>query len=199
MSRFKNVAGALLIGGASVRMGQDKAQVDFFGETAASRLTRCLDSFCAEVVVVGGALPPGAVGRAVADPPGPRSALRGLVGALRAVTQEKVLVVATDYYGLRMELLLALLACPEANAVVPRDSEYSHPLCALYAREATLARAEEALAEGRLRVGALVESLSPYYLEGLDLERLDPKPSGLRNVNTAEELEALRAELGDGA
>ncbi len=198
MTQFRDVAGAVLLGGKSSRMGQDKSRVELGGKAAATRLAECLDSFCSEVVLVGGEPPPDAPGRQVADPPGTPSALRGVVGALRAVTQTKVLVVATDYYALKIDLLLALLACPEADAVVPRDEHHRHPLCALYQREPALACASVALSGERLRLDAVLDELDIYHLEGAHLERVDPLGRMLRNINTPEELAALQAEGASG-
>jgi molybdopterin-guanine dinucleotide biosynthesis protein A len=110
--RFAEIAGALLLGGASERMGSDKAALELAGEPAARRTARLLATLFEEVLLVGGQPPDGTPGRRVADPAGPRCALRGLVGALEAARAERVLVVATDLPGLTADLLLALVALP---------------------------------------------------------------------------------------
>ncbi|MAE93762.1 MAG: hypothetical protein CL910_03800 [Deltaproteobacteria bacterium] len=194
--RFADVTGAILLGGASERMGGDKAQTPLAGRPAAAQLALRLESLCGEVLLVGGHPPPGAPGRRVEDPPGPRSALRGLVGALRAARTEKVLVLATDYYGITRELLLALLASPETDAVVPRETGQIHPLCALYRRQEVLAPAREALAGGNLALHRLVEGLEVGFLEGDDLARFDAGGRALANVNTRAELAAFHAASG---
>ncbi len=191
-SRFAEVSGAVLLGGESSRMGSDKARLELRGQPAAIQLARLLDGFCAEVLLVGGDAPACGPGRRIVDPPGPASPLRGLVGALRAATTPKVLVVATDYYGLRLDLLLALLAYPEADAVVPRDAGHLHPLCALYRREPALAAAEAALASSRLALHGVLETLELGVLEGEDLARFSDGGRALVNVNTPEELAAYR-------
>lgn len=192
--RFGDLSAALLLGGASTRMGRDKSHVELGGAPAATHLSGQLHALCDDVLLVGGAPPEGAPGRPVADPPGPSSALRGLVGALRAAEHPKVLVVATDYLGLDLPFLLALLAVPEADAVVPRD-ENLHPLCAVYRREAALAVADEALGAGRLRLDGVLEALETRYFAGEALERFSRGGLALRNVNTPEELEAFRREV----
>ena len=90
---LSNVAGAVLVGGASRRMGRDKAQIDVGGQTILARTVALLARCCDEVGVVGGEAPVGGAGRSVADreDAGPRCALRGLVSALEAATAERVL------------------------------------------------------------------------------------------------------------
>ena len=132
-------------------MGADKAQLELDGEPVATRLAARLASLCEEVLLVGGAPPAAAPGRRVADPDGPRSALRGLVGALAAARAERVLVVATDLVGVTPDLLLALVAAPEADVVAPRTPGGPEPLCALYRREPALAEARAAARGGAAR------------------------------------------------
>jgi len=190
--RFSNVAGAVLTGGASSRMGSDKAQLAVGGVASATRVARCLSLLCEDVVLVGGDPPAGAPGRRVVDGDGPRCALRGVVSALEAVRAERVLVVATDLPFVTPDLLLALIAWPEADAVVPRSPDGAHPLCALYRRESALAAARRHLAEGRLALNALLGALAAHYLEGDDLRAIDPDGIALTNLNTAEDV--ARAE-----
>jgi molybdopterin-guanine dinucleotide biosynthesis protein A len=191
--RIGNVTAALLLGGASSRMGRDKAQLPIDGVAAATRLAVMLGDLFEEVLLVGGDPPPDAPGRTVPDPEGPRCALRGLVGALEAATSERVLVVATDMLLLSPVILLALLVWPEADAVVPRTGTKVHPLCALYRREPARSVARRRLLAGELALVGLLEEISVSYLEGRDLEALDPDGSMLSNANTPEEFERLRA------
>jgi molybdopterin-guanine dinucleotide biosynthesis protein A len=191
--RLANVSAALLLGGASARMGADKARLDLGGEPAAVVLAKRLGALCEEVLLVGGEPPPGAPGRRVADPDGPRSALRGLVAALAAATSERVLVVATDLLGVTPELLLALVAAPVADVVAPRSERGAEPLCALYRREPALAEARVRLASGRLALHELLAALAVHWLEGEELRALDPDGRALANSNTPVELAAFRA------
>jgi molybdopterin-guanine dinucleotide biosynthesis protein A len=190
--RFANVAGVVLTGGASSRMGSDKAQLLVGGVASATRVARCLALLCEDVVLVGGDPPADAPGRRAPDTEGPRSALRGLVSALEAVRAERALVVATDLPFVTPDLLLALVAWPEADAVVPRTPDGAHPLCALYRREPALAAARGNLAAGRLALSALLGALATRYLEGDDLRVLDPDGVALTNLNTADDV--ARAE-----
>jgi molybdopterin-guanine dinucleotide biosynthesis protein A len=192
-----SVSAALLLGGASSRMGRDKARLPLQGVSAAVHLASMLADLFEEVLLVGGDPPGGATGRPVPDPEGPRCALRGLVAALEAASQERILVVATDLLSLSPPLLLALLAWPEADAVVPRTGAKAHPLCALYRREPVRTVARRRLAAGQLSLVGLLDEIRASYLEGPDLQAVDPDGSALFNANTPEELEQLRERLRD--
>jgi len=194
--RLANVAAALLVGGASSRMGQDKAAMPVAGEPAATRLARRLEALCEELLLVGGEPPADAPGRRVPDLPGPRCALRGLTSALAAARAERVLVLATDLPLVGDALLLGLCAWPEADAVLARDSQGPQPLCGVYRREPVLARAQARLAAGeRLALRDLLAELETRVLPE-DVQRvLDPDGNALTNVNTPEELAQLEARL----
>ena len=158
-SRLSNVAAALLTGGASTRMGSDKSHLEFGGTPLATRSAALLDQLCEEVVLVGGDPPRSAAGRRVADPEGPSCALRGLSTALSSVSAERVLVLATDLPFVSADLLLGLVAWPEADAVVPRTHGCAHPLSALYRRDTVLKVASDHLAAGRLALTALLDAV----------------------------------------
>jgi molybdopterin-guanine dinucleotide biosynthesis protein A len=195
--RLANVAAALLVGGASTRMGRDKAAMPIRGEAAATRLARRLEALCEELLLVGGEPPEGAPGRRVPDLPGPRCALRGLASALAAARAERVLVLATDLPLVGDALLLGLLAWPEADAVVASDAEGPQPLCAVYRRERALAVAQRRLADGRdLALRGLLAELETRVLPA-DVQRtLDPDGTALTNVNTPDELARAEALAG---
>jgi len=195
--RLASVAGALLAGGASARMGEDKARRTVQGEPAAVRLARLLDGLFEEVLLVGGDPPADAPGRRVPDPPqAPPCALRGLVAALEAARAPQVLVLATDQLAVTPALLLALLARGDADAVVPVADGHAQPLCALYRREAVLPLARRHLAAGPRALRDLLAALGGVAtLEGPELESVAPGGLALRSANTPEAWRALEAAL----
>ncbi len=132
------------------------------------------------------------------DGEGTRCALRGVVAALAATRAERVLVLATDLPFVTPHVLLALVAWPEADAVVPRTPDGAHPLCALYRREAVLAAARRQLASEKLALFALLDALETRYLEGDDLRAVDPDGLALVNLNTAEEVARANARFARG-
>lgn len=173
-------------------MGRDKTRLLVGGVAGAVRAARLLGSIVEEVLLVGGDPPPEATGRRVPDPPGPACALRGLAGGLEAARAERVLVLATDLPFVGADLLLALVAWPEAQAVVPRGARGPEPLCALYEREPALRVARARLAAGALAVQGLLGELRVAYLDAGALAVLDPEGRALTNLNTPEDL--ARAE-----
>ena len=189
------ISAVVLTGGASRRMGSDKAHLEFGGIPAAERTARLLAGLVKDVAIVGGSPPDTALAagaRLVADVDGPQCSLRGLVSALAAARSDDVLVVATDLPFVTPDLLLALVAWPDADAVVPRNANGRHALCALYRREPVLAVARERLERGELALGGLLDAIDTKYVEGEALERLDPEGAALTNVNTPDELAAAR-------
>ena len=197
--RIANVAGAVLIGGASSRMGSDKAQRPFGGVAAATRTSRLLATLFDDVMLVGGEAPADAIGRRVEDVPGPQCALRGIVAALDASRAERVLIVATDLPLLTPALLLALVAWPVAGVVLPRNGAHIEPLCALWLRERAVVVARAQLVAGRLALHEVVAQLDARYLEGADLQAADPDSTSLANANTPQtwtRLESLNPNRG---
>ncbi len=169
-------------------MGRDKAQVEIGGRPTATRIAALLAQLCEEVLLVGGSAPPEAPGRRVEDLPGPRCGLRGLVSALAAAREQRVLVVACDLPLVSAELLLGLVAWPEAQAVVPVAAEGPQPLCAVYRRESVLGVARPRLEAGELALRGLLDALETAGIDGPRLARLDPDGTALLNVNTPDEL-----------
>jgi molybdopterin-guanine dinucleotide biosynthesis protein A len=214
--RLANVSAALLIGGASTRMGRDKASLTLSGVAMATRLARLLDAMVDDVLLVGGAPPEDAPGRRIADVDGPASSLRGLVSALEAARAPRLLVIATDLPFVTPALLLGLVARPPAGAVVPRrsvatqalegdgvrttaPSAGSHPLCGVYDVAAALPVAREHLAAGRLALRAMLDRLQVDFVEGDDLAALDPDGHALDNANTPQEWVAVEARCRAGS
>lgn len=191
--RLRDVAGAVLLGGSSTRMGRDKASLTVGGVATATRVARVLSELCEEVLLVGGDPPANAPGRRVPDPPGPPCPLRGIVAALGAACTERVLIVATDLPLVTPALLLAILAWPRAEVVVPRPGGVSQPLCALYQRDVAKRAASSRLQTDRLAAKGLLAELQASYLEDTDLAEVDPEGAALANLNTPEDL--ARAEI----
>ncbi len=193
-----NVSAALLVGGGSQRMGRDKAHLEWKGEALATRMARQLEELFEDVVLVGGTPPGDAPGRRVADAEGPQCALRGVVSALEAAHAERVLIVATDLPLLGPELLLTLVAWPEADVVLPCRDGRVEPLCAIWSRAAALPPARAALSAGRLALHELIAELRVQRLDGDDLRAVDPQGRMLANANTPEQWRRLADLVRDG-
>ncbi len=147
---------AVLAGGASRRMGRDKASVPIGGMTM---LERVLDGLAGvgERIVVGGPAP---------DPipeipdlrPGRRGPLAGLEAALAWAGGRSVALVAVDQPYVRAATLGALADLP-GDATVPIDQGHPQVTCAVY-RPACLPVARALLeGTGRTSVRAVLDAV----------------------------------------
>jgi molybdopterin-guanine dinucleotide biosynthesis protein A len=138
------VAGILLTGGASRRMGVDKATLVFDGETLAARAARVLTEACDRVVEVG----PGVTGlRAVREDPPGAGPLAALVTGAGALGSLPVVLLACDMPFVDAPLLRLLAQWPGDGTVVPvADGRYQYA-CARYGA-ASINEANAALRAG---------------------------------------------------
>jgi molybdopterin-guanine dinucleotide biosynthesis protein A len=186
----------VLAGGASRRMGRDKAALAVAGETLAARAARLLLGLCPRVVLADGGrgllpdLP------SLPDAPGQGPAA-GILGAAQAWPGHPLLVLACDLPRVPAALLAALLGgAAKADWVVPRWERGLEPLCALY-RPTALAALAAAVERGVVAPHRLAETagLAVRYLEGERLSRFGQPAELFLNLNTQHDLDRwLRIE-----
>ncbi|MDF1597379.1 MAG: molybdenum cofactor guanylyltransferase [Acidimicrobiia bacterium] len=121
--------GVILAGGASTRMGVDKALVVLRGEPLVTHAARALEAVCGEVVVVGREGTLAGIECVPDDRLGPLGPAAGVATALRVSEGRPVLVVAVDQPFLRVETLAGLAR--QDRTTVPHD-EVLQITCALY-------------------------------------------------------------------
>lgn len=165
------MAGVVLCGGASRRMGTDKAMLVTNGRTWLANAAECLTESGADPVLVA----PGTAGRlgplawGEVDDGAFRGCgpLAGIAAALAAAPHDRVAVLAVDLVDANPQLLrwLASIMGPEDPAVIPLDGAgRAQPLHAVYAR--SMAQAiNTALAGGERRVLRLIESAGARFVE----------------------------------
>jgi molybdopterin-guanine dinucleotide biosynthesis protein A len=186
--------GAVLAGGASRRMGRDKAALTFDGEPLLARVVRRLREATPEVLVVG---PPerarlAAGARVVPDARPGAGPLGGIYTALCAAATPYCVVVACDMPFVRPALLRHLLdLAPGYAAVVPRSARGPEPLHAVYARECLPAIAA-LLDAGELAVAGLFGRVPTRLMAPEDWAPYDPDGLSAFNANTPEEWEAAQ-------
>ncbi len=160
--RLGSVAGALLWRGCSL-------------PTATARL---LDGLFEEVLLVGGRPAVGVPGRRLPQPIGPDAGLCALAAALAATEAERVVFAWMDGPLLTVDLLLALTAWPETDAVVVGDATGdTPPLCTIQRRAVCLEQARVRIAEGRRTLQDLFESVetTKISLAQLGIAEADPE------------------------
>ena len=165
----------LLVGGASTRYGSPKALIEVDGETLAERGRRVLAEVCDEVLVVG---KPGELPFEVTPDAGDvRAPIAGVVGGLRAASNDVAVVVPVDCPRITADVVRMLGdAC--RDAAVPQTG----PLPGAWAKSA-LPLLEQRLANG------------PYALyrtyDELDVVVVSIDPQLVADVDTPDELTAF--------
>jgi molybdopterin-guanine dinucleotide biosynthesis protein A len=170
----------VLTGGASRRLGRDKATAELGGRRLIDRLLGDLPEDL-PVVVVGP--DPQAARRIVVtreDPPGGGPAA-GIAAGLLHVTTPFVAVLATDMPFAVAELLR--LPTPRRDALVPRAGGHPQPLCAVYRTPA--------LRAARPAAGMSMRQV----LARLEVDHIDLPEAAFADVDTAADLEAARQRL----
>ncbi|WP_433932513.1 molybdenum cofactor guanylyltransferase [Sorangium cellulosum] len=206
--RAPGLAGVVLCGGRSSRMGRPKAWLPFGGEALLQRVVRRLGEAAWPIAVVaapGQELPPLAEGvLVVRDPEEGRGPLQGIAAGLEAVAPlaERAYVSATDAPFLHPAFVrrLADLQAGDHAVAVPWADGHHHPLGAVYACSVR-GDAAALLAQGTLRLSSLFERARTLVagpellLADPRLREADPALRSLRNLNTPEDYAAALREL----
>jgi len=189
------VAGLLLTGGASRRMGRDKALIEIDGRRLVDRAASLLAAVADPVVEVG----PGWSGLAAVreDPPGsgPLAALSAGAAALRAAGHDgSVLVLAVDMPRVGVELLRFLAGRAGTATAVPRAGGHPQPMCARYGPD-VLAAVDERLSAGGRSLRDLLETLAASgAVSWVEPDEWEPVAGAeaFADVDTPEDLRRLR-------
>lgn len=200
MAQVPQVAGFILAGGESSRMGRDKSLLELSGVPLLARTARLVESVAGPPTVVGGAGECRSLGlRVIADDWPGAGPLGGIATALGASSAPWNLIVACDLPHLTQAWLAYLveraLASP-GDAVLPMSARGAEPLCAMYHQRCAPA-IRAALAQGTRKVtdglqSVLVEMIGPLEWKGFDSEGLL-----FKNMNSPEDYEETRARLGE--
>lgn len=192
-----DVEGFILVGGASSRMGEDKALLRLGGRTFVERAGHALAHVAASVSVVSSRPEHARLGPpVVADIYRDAGALGGIHAALRACRAPWAAFVSCDLPFVTGELLThlaSLRAAAGVDAVAPRQEDgRPQPLCALYAREKCLSVAERMLRDGERRPRALLAEVRTRWVECAELSGLTGAENFFLNVNTPRDLARAR-------
>jgi molybdenum cofactor guanylyltransferase len=184
--RFVSVSGWILVGGASTRMGQDKALIEIAGQPLALAAAEALRAVCQSVSLVGDPERYKTLGLPViSDRERGAGPLSGIEAALGATRSEWNLIAACDMPSLDASLLRDLAQSAGDDAVIPRYPDGRiEPLCALY-HQRCHAVAADSLAAGIRRVSDFLARLTVRYVQVTD-------PEPFLNLNTPEDLENYR-------
>lgn len=193
------IEGFILAGGASSRMGTDKARLRLGQQTFVEKIAGALSSIAARTSVVSSRPESDAFGLpVVADVYAQRGALGGLHAALAHARADWVAVVSCDLPFVTKALFVRLASFirEETQAVAPVQSDgRRQPLCALYARDECLEIAEELLRADELRPRVLLGRVRTRWVAFEELADLTHARLFFRNINMPEDYRAACAEF----
>ena len=179
-------------GGASSRMGEDKALKTFLGRPLVQRVAERLSSIADELIVTTNRPEEYAFLNLPLFPdlkPG-RGALGGLYTAIASAKHPIVAVVACDMPFASPPLLEVssnLLVREEVDVVIPRSEEGYEPLHAIYRRETCLPAIELSIDADQWKVIAWFPQVKVRVLTPEEIRQYDPAGLAFWNVNTPEE------------
>jgi molybdenum cofactor guanylyltransferase len=173
-------SGFVLVGGASSRMGRDKALLPLDGTTMIETIAARVRAAAGNVTLIGPVEKYANLGLPIAPDAiencGP---LGGLYTALSQTTENWNLLVACDMPDVTEAFLKQLLAAAEASdadCLVPEMDGKIHPLCAVYHRR-LVAAAESAIRRKLFKMQDFISTLRTSRWPV-------PDPRQLHNVNT---------------
>lgn len=187
--------GFILTGGASSRMGTNKALLHLGGKQFVERIACALRQVSRSVSIVGGKDETDALGLpGVPDVYPQWGALGGLHAALVACRAEWAAVVACDLPFVTGELFVRLAHLRENfDAVIPVQNDgRPQPLCALYRRAPCLSVAQELIESGERRPRTLLHTVNTRRVMTDELTDLDGSSYFFMNINTPEDYEQAR-------
>ena len=175
-----DIEGVLLTGGASRRMGEDKAKMLVQGSPLAVRVGNLLAQVCTQVTVLGREpLPTHRFLQDIGEFQGPLFALS------RFKPKEGYVFVASCDLPFFDSKLVEFLATKigSTQAAIPQLGGRLQPLCALYRAEA-LALAKEMVTQGETRIMRWVDRLECVVVDEHQL----PRKEWVKNINSPEDL-----------
>ncbi len=196
---MSGVSVAILAGGRSRRMGQDKALLPIGGRLAIERVLDRVLPLSDDVTIITNV--PGKYHhlgyRLVGDVYPGKGSLGGIYTAIHAAQYLHCVVVACDMPFLNTHLLryLAGLA-PGFDVVVPCIQEFPETMHAVYGK-GCLEPIKSRLLADQLKIIGFFEDVGVRYVERDDVSRFDPTFRSFININTPTDWERVRA-MQDG-
>ncbi len=192
-----HITGVILAGGASSRMGSNKALLPHRGGRFIDTVHRELAHLFPEVAVVTNEpelydfLPCPKVPDLY---PG-MGALAGIHAGLKQSGGSHVFVVACDMPRLNPSLIhhLSSLAREDWDVVIPRSAAGLEPLHAIYGRRC-LPAMEASLKDGKTRIVDFFQAVRVKTVAAEEVARFDPEFASFSNINTPEEYFGLRGD-----
>jgi len=191
--KIKGVAGVILAGGKSSRMGQNKALLPYNGKPLIASIYRTMTELFEQVAIVTNNpeeydfLPC----PKIPDIHVSMGSIAGIHAGLQWSPEERIFVIGCDMPFLEKELVrhLAALSIGE-NGVVPCTPAGLEPLHAIYSKR-LLPLLDEALKSDRKRIIDLVELMEAKVIPAEEIAAVSPQFRSFINLNTPEDYNAL--------
>lgn len=190
-----DVSAMILVGGASSRMGENKALLQLAGQSILERVVAAVRPLADDILLITNDPTPYTSLHLplVPDIQPHYGPLMGLYSGLIAVRHELALLLACDMPFVQTALLAHMIHLAEDyDVVVPTSEDGLHPLHALYRRSTCLPAIEQALARRQRRMISFYDQVRVRELPPRDYARFDPLGIALMNVNTPAELAHAR-------
>ena len=188
------IAGFILAGGESRRMGTEKARLVLDGQSFVERIAGQLSSVTSSIKVVGDKVSPAELNlpgeiQSAPDVYPQWGALGGVHAALSACSESWALVVACDYPFVTGELFASLASVrQDFDAVAPIQQDgIPQPLCSLYRVEPCLSLAERLIKSGERKPITLLQSVRTRWVLFNELSLLKGADCFFDNINTPED------------
>lgn len=192
--RSQKVTGVVLAGGASRRMGRDKAFLNLGGRPLIRVVIQRMKDVCDEVMIVAGERGSyESLGvRVVTDRFAGVGVLGGLHAGLAAASHDVTLAVACDMPFLNPDLLRAFVGWIEGYdvALLRQDGEVE-PLHGAY-RRTCLHPIEDAIRAGERRIVSFFPRVRVRSVTPEEVAAIDPQLRSFRNINTPEQWERAK-------
>lgn len=188
---MNDITAFVMAGGHSVRMGKDKALLQFEGKSLLQRTLDIVSAVTADVRIVGSVKHLAAFGDVVEDIYAGQGPLGGIHAALHGSKTALNLILAVDMPFVESRFLSFMLAMARqysALVTVPLAGNRLQPLCAVYCPEfADIA--ESALRSGKNKIDLLFAGIQTRVIEEQEIVENGFSPAMFKNLNTPEEFE----------
>lgn len=194
--KIEGVTGVILAGGASTRMGSNKALLEVDGTPIITRTYRTLASLFHDVIIVTNSpeeysfLPC----RKVPDIYPGIGSIAGLHSALAHSRSARTFVSACDMPFVDPAVIRYLCALQQEgyDAVVPFSQGGQEPLHAIYITSSCQELFEQAIRQGERKILDILARMNTRLVPYQEIKRVDGSQSSFLNVNTPLEFEQIQ-------
>ena len=203
MNTSSKVSAVILAGGLSRRLGRDKAIVKVGGIPLICRVIHRIREVAYETVVVVNTV------ERIPELPLPRSvipvvdiysakgSLGGIYTGISESTEEWSFVFSCDMPFINLDLLRFMLSVKKGfDVVVPLVDGRPEPTHALY-NKSCLSHIRQRIEENDLKITNFFGTVRVMYVNGEELDRLDPERASFFNINTQDDLDLANQMVSD--